>query len=218
MVDNPRKPRKPTRKPYVAYGSRREEIVVAAATVFAEEGMVRTRMADVASRIGIDQANLRYHFPSRESLIAELTQRVISRYVEFSVTAMEKGRRDPLSMLERYVRSYFEWIHSAPSDFEFFMYFLYLASTSAEFTRVNEGTRTIGRERIGALIYAAIAEEQIPKPRTATVSELSRMIQSTIIGQAVSFFTEGGAREAGQAKAAGRIAWAMTRAILDGGA
>jgi AcrR family transcriptional regulator len=50
---------------------RREEILRAAATVVSAKGFARTRVADVASELGVSPALIFYHFDSKERLLSE---------------------------------------------------------------------------------------------------------------------------------------------------
>jgi AcrR family transcriptional regulator len=50
---------------------RREEILVVACDVLQERGFAKTRMSDIAHRLGISAPLLVYHFGSKEALLAE---------------------------------------------------------------------------------------------------------------------------------------------------
>src|SRR6476659_1761240 len=67
------------RKPRGEYGksrARRQEIVNAAVEVFATVGYHKGSLRDVADRVGMSQAGLLHHFPSKEHLLqAVLTWR-----------------------------------------------------------------------------------------------------------------------------------------------
>ena len=69
----------PTRKPRGAYAktpARRQEIVDAAVEVFSSSGFHKGSLRDVAERVGLSQAGLLHHFPSKEHLLqAVLTWR-----------------------------------------------------------------------------------------------------------------------------------------------
>lgn len=70
---------------------RREAIVDAALTVFAERGY-RGSLTDVADKVGVSPAGILYHFGSKEDLllavIAERDRRAVQRPVDPSVTGL----------------------------------------------------------------------------------------------------------------------------------
>ena len=77
MPQTPRLPqtRKP-RGPYAKTQGRRQEIVGAAVEVFSSAGFHKGSLREVADRVGLSQAGLLHHFPSKERLLeAVLTWR-----------------------------------------------------------------------------------------------------------------------------------------------
>jgi AcrR family transcriptional regulator len=181
---------KSSSKGYAPYGSRREEILGAAIALFAEQGIAGTRMAEIAEHVGIDQAILRYHFPSQELLHGECVQRIIEDHVSFTIAAMEKGPQDPMGLLRTYVQAYFHWGRKQPGKLAIFIYFYHLSAFRPEFTRINEATRKTGRERAAAILFEAIEAGQLAAPRRLRVAELARMIQAMIIGGVFATATE----------------------------
>lgn len=62
----------------------REQILEAALHLFVEEGYRAMTMRRVAAECGLKLGNLTYHFPTREDLVRELLEAVISSYeIEF---------------------------------------------------------------------------------------------------------------------------------------
>ena len=75
MAQTPPQPRKP-RGPYAKTRGRRQEIVGAAVEVFSSAGFHKGSLREVADRVGLSQAGLLHHFPSKERLLeAVLTWR-----------------------------------------------------------------------------------------------------------------------------------------------
>jgi AcrR family transcriptional regulator len=60
--------RKP-RGQYAKTGARRQEILEAAVEVFSSAGFHKGSLRDVADRVGLSQAGLLHHFPSKEALL-----------------------------------------------------------------------------------------------------------------------------------------------------
>lgn len=79
--------------------NRREELLIAAAQLFAEHGFEATSMRDIASAVGMLPGSMYYHFPSKEELVAathELGVRQIQEAVEAAVAPLS----DPWERLE----------------------------------------------------------------------------------------------------------------------
>src|SRR5205807_1032314 len=72
--------------------ARRESILLAAATAFAQSGFAATSMDDVAAEAGITRLILYRHFDSKEALYTAVLERVRDRLEEESRVEIE-GRR-----------------------------------------------------------------------------------------------------------------------------
>ncbi|MGI5441071.1 TetR/AcrR family transcriptional regulator [Streptomyces shenzhenensis] len=60
---------------YAKGRQRREEIVTAAASVYADAGYHGASLREIAKRVGISHATLIYYFPDREALLAAVLER-----------------------------------------------------------------------------------------------------------------------------------------------
>lgn len=58
---------------------RRQEVIRAAAALFAERGVSRTSLADIAGEVGIQKASLYHFFKSKEDLAFEVLRAVVDR-------------------------------------------------------------------------------------------------------------------------------------------
>ena len=70
----------------------------AARALFAEKGVQRTSLQEIADRLGITKPALYYHFRSREDLVRSIVQPIIDEGEEFvrSQEAIPSGRRELL--------------------------------------------------------------------------------------------------------------------------
>jgi AcrR family transcriptional regulator len=95
------RPRSGTRR--LPERSAREEILDAAAELFAERGYAATSTRTIAERVGIRQASLYYHFPSKEQILAELLESTVRPSLDF---ARSLASRDlpPAAALHELVR------------------------------------------------------------------------------------------------------------------
>ncbi len=70
--------------------SRRDELLVLAAAMFAERGLKATTVRDIADSAGILSGSLYHHFKSKEQMVEEVTRDFLdwlfSRYEEIIAT------------------------------------------------------------------------------------------------------------------------------------
>lgn len=95
------------------YKARREELVRAAADVFAEKGYEASTLHDVAERMGADRASLYYYVGSKEELFHEVVQGVLDanlkearKIKKADITPSEKLTRLVRTMMVSYERNY----------------------------------------------------------------------------------------------------------------
>lgn len=72
----------PTSTPRPTTSARRQEILDAATTVFAEKGIVATTVRDISERVGILSGSLYHHFTSKEEMISEILAPVVKSQVD----------------------------------------------------------------------------------------------------------------------------------------
>ena len=81
----------------------KERIQAAALELFAEQGVQRTSLQQIADRLGLTKPAIYYHFASREDLVRSLVQPMIDA-AEALLAAQEAAPgRDPRALLEAYV-------------------------------------------------------------------------------------------------------------------
>ena len=62
--------------------NRREELLLAAARLFARHGFESTSMRDIAREVGMLAGSMSYHFPSKEELVAACHARGVAQIIE----------------------------------------------------------------------------------------------------------------------------------------
>ena len=89
---------------------RAEEIIDAAAAVFAERGYHGASTQDIADRLGMRQGSLYYYFPSKESALEQVCLRSVGDFLE-RAQAIAEGPEDAAAKLATLIRS-----HLAPVE------------------------------------------------------------------------------------------------------
>lgn len=83
--------------------SRRMELVLAAATLFRDQGYERTTVRDLGNAVGLQSGSLFYHFRSKEEILVAVMALGITRTTEQLQQALDDARtlRDKLAALFR---------------------------------------------------------------------------------------------------------------------
>jgi AcrR family transcriptional regulator len=90
--------------------SARERILVAAETLFRQRGYNTVTMRDIAEAVGIRQASLYYHFPTKEQLFVTVTEQVFERHRNGLQQAIAEAGSD----LRAQLRAASHWFTSQP--------------------------------------------------------------------------------------------------------
>lgn len=93
----------------------RDEILGAAARLFAESGVADVTMSEIATRAGLRQASLYYWFRRKEEILAEIVERVNRVPLDF-VLKLEDEAGDPAVQLWRLIRFDVEALCRFPFD------------------------------------------------------------------------------------------------------
>ncbi|HEY9290773.1 MAG TPA: TetR/AcrR family transcriptional regulator [Microlunatus sp.] len=80
----------------------KQRIQDVARELFAERGVQRTSLQEIANRLGISKPALYYHFSSREELVRSIVQPLIDEEEEFLAGQEALDEVDPRALLEGY--------------------------------------------------------------------------------------------------------------------
>lgn len=97
---------------YVKGQETREAILRAALSILINEGWNAMSMRRVAAECGMKFGNLTYHYRTREDLVRELLDAVISAYEREFDTIVHRGDHTPEQRLEGYIRLVLDDIQS----------------------------------------------------------------------------------------------------------
>lgn len=111
--------------------NRREELLLAAARLFAQHGFEATSMRDIAREVGMLAGSMYYHFPSKEELVAATHGLGVSQIIA-AVRGATEGVDEPWLRLERGCAAHLEALLGS-SDFA--------AVVLQEFSRVTPALR-----------------------------------------------------------------------------
>ncbi|WP_280344095.1 TetR/AcrR family transcriptional regulator [Nocardia neocaledoniensis] len=130
--------------------ARQEEILLAAAAVFARKGFAATRVEDVAAEAGIAKGSVYLYFPSRDSLLAG----VFDSYARRSAQVLaEVGDGPALDRLERLIRATLAMLAAHP-DHARVLLDVWAAKPPIDMVAVYREYRAA----VAALLRAAVAE------------------------------------------------------------
>ncbi len=97
-------------------GSRRDDVLAAAAALFASKGYAATSIRDIAQQVGILSGSLYYHFDSKEELLLETHARGVAQVTEAVVAALEQAGDRPWERMAAACRAHLE-VLLGPSPF-----------------------------------------------------------------------------------------------------
>lgn len=92
-------------------GSRRHQIAEAALKVIAEQGLARFTSLTIAREVGVSDAGLFRHFPSKDAIVLA----VIDRVEEFLFAGFPPSAADPIDRLGQFFRHRLHVAHGAPA-------------------------------------------------------------------------------------------------------
>lgn len=89
-------------------GNRRDDVLEAAASLFATKGYAATSIRDIAHEVGILSGSLYYHFASKEELLLEAHARGVAQVTEAVQIALADAAADPWSRMSAACRAHLE--------------------------------------------------------------------------------------------------------------
>ncbi|MEQ8516803.1 MAG: TetR/AcrR family transcriptional regulator [Chromatocurvus sp.] len=89
-------------------GNRRDDVLEAAAALFATKGYAATSIRDIAHEVGILSGSLYYHFASKEELLLEAHSRGVTQVSEAVQLALADAAADPWIRMSAACRAHLE--------------------------------------------------------------------------------------------------------------
>lgn len=122
----------------------RQRIQEVARELFAEKGVQRTSLQDIAARLGITKPALYYHFSSREDLVRSIVHPLIDGGEQFVAECEQAAGLTPTRLLERY----FDYFYAYRVDL---LTVVSELSTIADLGLIDR--MLAWRERLGRVLY-----------------------------------------------------------------
>ncbi len=104
---------RPRAKANAGSGAGREEILLAAARLFAERGFAATTTRDIAEEVGIRQPSLFYHFKKKEDILCAIIDAAAAPWLQFSAR-LDKQSGTAAAKLYALMRFDFEYLMTEP--------------------------------------------------------------------------------------------------------
>jgi AcrR family transcriptional regulator len=148
---------------------RREEILDAATTLFAEQGYSEADMQVLADRLGVGKGTLYRYFPSKQELFLAAADRVMrnmSQQVDLAIAGIE----EPLERLEKGISAYLAFFAQHPEFVEL------LIQERAQFRDREKPTyfqyQAVRIERWRALYRTLMAEGRVRKMPVERITDV----------------------------------------------
>lgn len=101
--------------------TKKEAILATALTLFAEHGFAHVSIAMIADQSGVTKSLIFHHFGNKEQLWNEVKQHYFQQYAKTQEILFEQ-EKNPLALIEKSVRNYFNFIKENPLVARFFSY------------------------------------------------------------------------------------------------
>lgn len=99
---------------------RREQIINVAASLFESDGYHSTSMEQIADKVGIVKASLYYYFDSKEQLLVELHEEMMSSLLERQTARVKADELNSAEILRETMRDILDLMESRPGRLRIF--------------------------------------------------------------------------------------------------
>lgn len=100
--------------------STRQQLLTAAADLFAQQGYPSTSMDQIAAEVGIHKSTIFHYFSGKEDLLADVLDAGLSHYVS-SLEAIASRSSDPLARLDAATRNHLDFVLRHGRDLRIFL-------------------------------------------------------------------------------------------------
>ncbi len=101
--------------------SKKQKILNESLTLFATHGYAHVSISMIAKQAGVTKSLIFHHFESKEQLWEIVKENFFKQYTENQLTLFE-SEKNPIELIRKSIRHYFEFIQSNPLIPRFFAY------------------------------------------------------------------------------------------------
>ncbi|MBY0369707.1 TetR/AcrR family transcriptional regulator [bacterium] len=165
-----------------------EKILQAAIALFARHGLDQTSFAQIARACGLSQANILYHFQSKERLIQAMILKIVANN-RATVATYHSPKSTPREQLTHYFRGNLEWGLKFPDETRVILLMYYYASFQPAFRELYDQILYSARERLETCLEGIQREERL-KLQTS-VKATAQILHDWLLGTLINFTTAG---------------------------
>jgi|GEM_PF-1600681 len=172
---------------------RREDILRAASSIFAERGMLGVRMSEIAQEAGVQPPHIAYYFPTAEDLRFQVILRTLENLRNFALERANQTEGTAWMKLEQYIRAFFLWTTDRRPLFQLWMQFYTLCAIDPKYRKIGTDIRRVGRDRIRMMVYEGIEKQEfLLRGPEWKAEDAALSIQAVITGLVIQAGTEEG--------------------------
>lgn len=164
----------------------RDSILTESIRLFGENGIDQTSFAMIAKATQVTQPNVLYHFPSKEILVHEMVQRILTHNRD-SVEALMKPGDSGRDKLEKYLLGNLAWAKQYPDDTRVILLLYYYATFRPEFRDLYASILKTARARLEGFLQCWVREEN--KKTTEPLDLLAQMLHDWVLGSIINHLT-----------------------------
>jgi len=154
--------------------------------LFGANGIDQTSFAMIAKATKVTQPNVLYHFPSKEILVHEMVQRILTHNRE-SVEALMKPGDSGREKLEKYLQGNLAWTNQYPDETRVILLLYYYATFRPEFRDLYASILKSARTRLAGFLQCWVREEN--KKPDQSLDLLAQILHDWVLGSLINHLT-----------------------------
>lgn len=162
-------------------------IIQVAVEQIASFGVENITFESVGKPLGMERAQIRYHFHEKEELVDRAIEFVIATGQRFVILRLEKARGWRAQLLAVF-EAFFDWVEELPSHGAVLLYLFYSASREPRRKSLHNRLADVAFARIESLLRQGEHFATAPKPKLVT---LSRAIWAVADGTMMQYMATG---------------------------
>ncbi len=151
---------------------------------------------------------IQHYFPDKDELFLIVVKFIRGQFQQLAVDAMMK-EKNPIAIMEAYVRSTFTWLKDYNKHARVWTFFLYTCAIDETYRKMHLQLTEMGQARIAEILQAGI-DANVFKTSIATPL-LAKHIQKIITGGLFEVATESGLSSIGKVE---NETWDLCRSLL----